>query len=66
MQNKFKVTGLGLQIDKVMILPGSDLVLSGPAPSHWSRFGEAGQASEKEMTVATPKAATRGKKADDK
>ena len=66
MSHKFKVTGHGLQVDKVMILPGSELVLSGPAPGHWSRFGSTEQDAPKKMTVATPKAATRGKKAADK
>lgn len=66
MQHKFKVTGLGLQVDKAMIMPGSELVLSGPAPGHWSRFGNAETGGEKQMTVATPKAATRGKKGADK
>jgi len=56
MSHPFKVTGLGLQVDKTMILPGSQLVLSRPAPGHWSRFGEAGS-DAKEMTVATPEAA---------
>ena len=66
MQHKFKVTGLGLTIDKVTIMPGSDLTLSGPAPSHWQRFGTSEQESPKTMTVATPKAATPRKKADSK
>ncbi len=66
MTHKFKVTGLGLQVDKVMILPGSELVLSGPAPGHWARFGTAEQDAPKEMTVATPKAATPRKKVADK
>lgn len=56
MQQKFKVTGLGLQVDKVAILPGSELILSAPAPSHWSRFGTSEQDAPKQMTVATPKA----------
>lgn len=56
MQHKFKVTGLGLTVDKVMILPGSELTLSGPAPGHWSRFGTAEQDAPKAITVATPKA----------
>lgn len=56
MKNTFTVTGLGLAIDKVMIMPGSELMLSGPAPGHWARFGEAGKVSEKEMVVATPAA----------
>lgn len=63
MKHKFKVTGLGLQVDKVMILPGSELELSAPAPAHWSRFGTAEQDAPKKMTVATPKAATPRKKA---
>jgi len=66
MQHKFKVTGLGLTIDKVTIMPGSDLTLSGPAPSHWQRFGTSEQEAPKTMTVATPKAATPRKKADSK
>lgn len=61
MQHKFKVTGLGLSVDKVMIMPGSELTLSGPAPGHWSRFGTSEQDAPKQMAVATPKAATRGK-----
>jgi hypothetical protein len=51
------------------ILPGSELVLAKPAPSHWSRFGKSSQEAPKQMTVATPKAATptpRAKKAADK
>jgi len=66
MKSVFTVTGLGLQVDKVMIMPGSDLTLSGPAPSHWQRFGTSEQESPKTMTVATPKAATPRKKADSK
>lgn len=67
MKQKFKVTGHGLQVDKVAILPGSELMLSGPAPGHWSRFGTSEQEAPKEMTVATPKAATpKPKKAADK
>jgi len=61
MKSVFKVTGLGLQVDKVMIMPGSELVLSAPAPSHWQRFGDAGSAEDKKMTVATPKAGNDGK-----
>ena len=57
MQHKFKVTGMGLQVDKVMILPGSELVLSAPAPGHWSQFGTSERDEPKKMTVATPKAA---------
>lgn len=57
MSHPFKVTALGLQVDKVMILPGSNLELSAPAPAHWSRFGEAGRDEAKELTVATPAAA---------
>lgn len=64
MQHKFKVTGLGLSVDKVMILPGSELTLSAPAPGHWARFGTSEQDAPKQMTVATPKART--KKASDK
>lgn len=56
MSNSFTVTGLGLQVDKVMIMPGSELVLSAPAPSHWANFGSAGIA-EKTLIVATPEAA---------
>ena len=56
MSNKFFVTGLGLQVDKTMILPGSELVLARPAPSHWTRFGNAG-GEGKTLTVATPEAA---------
>lgn len=56
MSNSFTVTGLGLQVDKVMIMPGSELVLSAPAPSHWANFGTAGIA-EKALIVATPEAA---------
>jgi len=56
MSDTFTVTGLGLQIDKTMILPGSELNLSRPAPAHWARFGDAGSA--KTMVVATPEAAT--------
>ncbi len=63
MQNRFKVAAHGLQVDKVMILPGSELVLSGPAPGHWSRFGVPVQDAPREMTVATPKA-RRPRKAD--
>lgn len=64
MQTIFYVTGLGLQIDKVMIMPGSELRLNAPAPGHWSRFGttdikEAEEAMRpKGMVVATPAAAT--------
>lgn len=61
MQHTFKVTGLGLQVDKVMILPGSELVVKSAPPSHWQRFGEYGQAEEKKITVATPSAGTDGK-----
>ena len=60
MQHNFKVTGLGLTIDKVMIMPGSELTLSAPAPGHWRRFGEASQADEKQMMVATPTAGNDG------
>ncbi len=63
MPHKFKVTDHGLQVDKVSILPGSVLVLSAPAPGHWSRFGSAEQDAPKAMTVATPKAG-RPRKAD--
>ncbi|GGX63236.1 hypothetical protein GCM10007385_35460 [Tateyamaria omphalii] len=63
MKNQFFVTGLGLKIDKVMIMPGSTLTLNTPAPGHWSRFGtsdlaEAEQRMEAQhLTVATPAAA---------
>lgn len=57
MSNTFNVTGFGLHVDKTMILPGSELKLSRPAPGHWSRFGEAGAAPDAEMVVATPEAA---------
>ena len=55
MSYQFTVTDLGLQVDKTMILPGSTLVLSGPAPSHWARFGNAGGGET--LVVATPEAA---------
>lgn len=58
MSHIFEVTGLGLQIDKVHILPGSQLTLSGPAPSHWSRFGNPGNGAPKQLEVATPEAAS--------
>ncbi len=58
MKNVFEVTDHGLQVDKTAILPGSTLILSRPAPGHWARFGKEGQASEKEMVVATPEAAS--------
>lgn len=54
MSFQFTITGLGLQVDKTMILPGSTLLLSGPAPSHWARFGNAGGNT---LVVATPEAA---------
>ncbi len=40
MKHKFRVTGLGLKIDGVMIMPGSEVTLSAKPPSHWQRFGE--------------------------
>lgn len=55
MSHTFKVTGLGLQVDKVNILPGSSLSLSALPPAHWSRFGEVEEV--KTLTVATPEAA---------
>lgn len=59
MQKKFKVTGLGLKIDGVMIMPGSDVILNANPPSHWQRFGEMlGSADEKKperkLEVASP------------
>lgn len=57
MNHKFKVTGLGLKVDGVMIMPGSEVTLSAKAPSHWSRFGEPsiGQGkAERKLEVATP------------
>ncbi|MEP2955534.1 MAG: hypothetical protein ABJN39_09355 [Sulfitobacter sp.] len=67
MQHKFKVTGLGLQVDKVTIMPGSELMLSAPAPGHWQRFGTSEQEEPKKMTVATPQASdTKSKKASNK
>lgn len=60
MKNVFEVEELGLVVDKVMIMPGSKLLLSGKPPSHWQRFGKAGVA---DVTVATPSAAKAG--ADD-
>lgn len=53
MSHEFTITGPGLQVDKVMILPGSTLVLSAAPPAHWSRFGEA---VSKTLNVATPEA----------
>lgn len=53
MNNTFTVTGLGLKVDKVMIMPGSTLSLNQPAPSHWSAFGDPAVAP-KEMVVASP------------
>lgn len=60
MAETFKVTGLGLQVDGAMIMPGSDLILSRPAPSHWSRFGDAGLKGK--LTVATPAATSDAQK----
>lgn len=54
MQHKFKVTGLGLKIDGVMIMPGSEVTLSAKAPAHWSRFGEPSIGQERKLEVATP------------
>lgn len=54
MKNVFEVTAHGLQVDGRNIMPGSTLILGAPAPSHWQRFGAAGQVSDKEMVVATP------------
>lgn len=59
MRKKFKVTGLGLKIDGVMIMPGSDVILNANPPSHWQRFGEMlGSAEEKKperkLEVASP------------
>ena len=65
MSHIFEVTGLGLQIDKVHILPGSQLTLSGPAPSHWSRFGNPGNSAPKKLVAATPAAAAPAPKAAD-
>ena len=56
MKDVFEVTGLGLRIDKCMIMPGSILVLNSKPPSHWARFGDTGA----EMEVATPAAAVEG------
>lgn len=58
MSKKFTVTGLGLTIDKVMVMPGSEMILSAPAPAHWSRFGTS---EGKAMEVATPAAGNDGK-----
>lgn len=56
MQKRFTVTGLGLKIDRVMVMPGSDLILSADPPSHWQRFGHVeGSVSERVFHVATPK-----------
>lgn len=60
MSHTFKITDLGLQVDKVMIRPGSTLVLSSPPPAHWMRFGEVEQ--DRPLTVATPKAAAEAPK----
>lgn len=57
MQNTFTVTGYGLKVDKVMIKPGSELILDRQPPGHWSRFGEAGTGEAKVLDVATPAAA---------
>lgn len=60
MQHQFRVTGLGLKIDGVMIMPGSEVILNARPPAHWQRFGEASTGEEKpkpapkEFEVATP------------
>jgi len=54
MQHKFTVTDVGLTIDKITILAGSELTLSSQPPAHWSRFGEYGQGEEKALVVASP------------
>lgn len=66
MKHTFKVTGMGLTIDKVMIMPGNKLTLNAPAPRHWDRFGERGTEMPKEAVVATPEAKTDGTDADKK
>lgn len=59
MRKKFKVTGLGLKIDGVMIMPGSEVTLNANPPSHWQRFGELSGATderkpERKLEVASP------------
>ncbi len=56
----FKLTAIGPTIDKVTLMPGTVLAVSGDVPSHWSRFGECisdpTNQKEGELVVATPKA----------
>lgn len=61
MTQKFKVTDIGLQVDKVQILPGSELTIKGDVPGHWQRFGSVVSDAPKSVTVATPGAAKRGR-----
>ena len=51
---RFDVTGLGLQIDGRMVMPGSKLFLNGKPPAAWKRFGSICR-SVGSFEVATPK-----------